>query len=694
MNSATLLHENLKDHLHEKGFKQLTPIQELAIPAILQKNNILLIAGTSGGKTEAALLPVLTILAVDDKPSIKAIYVAPLKALLNNLEARIQEYAGCVYKSVFKWHGDVSASKKKNALKDPPDILVITPESLEVMFISPFINKSIFKDIRFVIVDEVHNFAESDRGVHLLSLMEKIQLFSEHPIQRIGMSATIADPTAVLDWFSGSSTLPRQVIQPTITAKGKEWRVVYREEFVEAVPMIEKSVINKKAIVFVKSKGFAEKTSRGFKYIEPFVHHASIDKDWREHIEEQMISAKNCVISTSTLELGIDIGDLDLIVQYNPPPSVSSLLQRIGRTGRRPGQISIAHCYCEEPVQLLLILAMINCAAKGKLSPLQLRTDNYHIFFHQVLCGILQRHGLVKKDIWQIKNGNPAFKRILDTEVEELIDFWLEHDYLRFDGKVFLIGSEADKRLSYCNYAELYAVFSASEEYDVYCNRTRVGSLDPGFVVGLSVPFNFTLAGKAWTAVEVDHDYRTVLVESTSLSKEPHWGLKVGEIITQEVAEECRHILNGGSLDSSIVLEDAAVKELAHLQKDIATGSWSNNHHGYLVTFAGSKINHTLRLTLKTLINNIDIEESFYQLTFHQKGTPGNELLKQVQNVLAKIALMTQDEYQDVLLPLVEEYEYSKFAPFLPEQVNRKFILGEVCDVKGTLEWLLRKCSK
>jgi ATP-dependent helicase Lhr and Lhr-like helicase len=688
MNSAILLHENLKEHLHEKGFKQLTPIQEASIPAILQKNNVLLIAGTSGGKTEAALLPVLTILATDDKSSIKAIYIAPLKALLNNLEARIQEYAGCVYKSVFKWHGDVSASKKKNALKDPPDILVITPESLEVMFISSLIDKAIFKDIRFIIVDEVHNFAESDRGVHLLSLMEKIQLFSEHPIQRIGMSATIANPVAVLDWFSGSSPLSRKVIQPTITPKEKEWRVFYREEFAEAVPMIEKSVINKKSIIFVKSKGFAEKASRKFEHIEPFVHHASIDKDWREHIEEQMMTSKNCVISTSTLELGIDIGDLDLIIQYNLPPSVSSLLQRIGRTGRRPGQISIAHCYCEEPVQLLLVLAMINCAAKGKLSPLQLRTDNYHIFFHQVLCGILQKHGLIKKDILQIKNGNTAFKSITDIEIEELISFWLEHDYLRFDGKVFLIGGEADKRLSYRNYAELYAVFSASDEYDVYCNRARVGSLDPAFVVGLSVPFNFTLAGKDWTAIEIDHDYRTVLVESTSLSKEPHWGLRVGEVITQEVAEECRYILIGGSLEPSIILEDAAVKELAHLQKDIATESWSNNSHAYLVTFAGTKINHTLRLTLEALINNIDIEESFYQLELHQKGTSGNELLKQIYEVIGKIALMTEDEYKDFILPLVDEYEYSKFTRFLPECFNRRFILGEICDINGSLEWL------
>jgi ATP-dependent Lhr-like helicase len=690
MNSATLIHENLKENLHEKGFKQLTPIQDAAIPAILQKNNVLLIAGTSGGKTEAALLPVLTMLAADDKSSIKAIYVAPLKALLNNLEARIQEYAGCVYKSVFKWHGDVSASKKKNALKDPPDILVITPESLEVIFISPFINKSIFKDIRFVIVDEVHNFAESDRGVHLLSLMEKIQLFSEHSIQRIGMSATIANPAAVLDWFSGSSSLARKVIQPPITTKEKEWQVVYREEFADAVLMIEKSVINKKAIVFVKSKGFAEKASRSFKLIEPFVHHASIDKDWREYIEEQMMAAKNCVISTSTLELGIDIGDLDLIIQYNPPPSVSSLLQRIGRTGRRPGQTSIAHCFCEEPVQLLLILAMINCAAKGKLSPLQLRTDNYHIFFHQVLCGILQKYGLIKKDILQIKNGTSGFKSITDSEVEELLGFWLEQDYLRFDGKVFLIGGAADKRLSYRNYAELYAVFSASDEYDVYCNRTRVGSLDPCFVVGRSAPFNFTLAGKDWTAVDVDHDYRTVLVESTSLSKEPHWGLKVGEVIAQEVAEECCNILNGGSLNPSIILEDAAQRELAHLQKSIATDSWSNNSHAFFVTFAGTKINHTLSLTIEKLITNIDIEESFYQLKLHQKGTPGNELHKQVHNLLAKIALMTQDEYKDFLLPLVEEYEYSKFAPFLPEHFNRKFILGEICNVKGTLEWVAR----
>ncbi|MCL4514031.1 MAG: DEAD/DEAH box helicase [Firmicutes bacterium] len=690
MNTAMLLNQNLRDRLHEKKFEPLTPIQEAAIPPILAKNNVLLIAGTSGGKTEAALLPVLTMLAEEEGTSVKVIYVAPLIALLNNLEARIKDYADCVYKNVFKWHGDVPRSQKMAALANPPDILVITPESIEVMFISPYVNMSIFQDLRFVIVDEVHNFAESHRGVHLLALIEKLQSCSIHPIQRIGMSATVDNPQDVLNWLAGSSTLSSKVIQPSLRAKSREWYVAYREDLEEAIPVIEKTVYGKKSIMFVKSRGLAEKASRKFKYMAPFVHHASIDKDLREDIEQQIVTTKSCVISTSTLELGIDIGDLDLIIQYGPPPSVSSLLQRIGRAGRRLGQIPRGYCFCEKPTDLLLTLAMINCAEKGVLSPVSLRSNNYHILFHQILCRILQNSGLTREGIFKIRDRNGSFAGITDSDVEELLTYWLEHDYLRYDGRVFLIGAAADERLCHRNYAELYAVFSSKDEYAVYHNRARIGSLDPGFVLGKAVPFNFTLAGRNWTALDIDHDYKTVLVESTSLSKEPYWGSQVEFDVTYEVAQECRYILWGGELHASINLDDVAQKELEHLRKDVPTKSWAKPGHAFLVTFAGTKINTTLALALGALMN-VEARGDFCQVELHRKGTSGAEVLNQAYKVVRKIITsMTPEEFEQLLISLVKEHEYSKFHIFLPDRFNRKFILGEFCDIKGTLEWLVR----
>lgn len=555
------------------------------------------------------------------------------------------------------------------------------------MFISAHINKSIFKDVRFVIVDEVHNFAENDRGIHLLALIEKIQLVSNYQIQRIGMSATIANPKEVLHWFVGASTLPSMVVQPTIIKKNRAWKVVYQEEFQPAISGIEKIVLNKKSIVFVKSKGLAEKISRTFIHLEPLVHHASVDKDLREYIEEQMVDTKRCVISTSTLELGIDIGDLDLIVQYGLPPSVSSLLQRIGRTGRRPDQVPRAHCFCENQIDLLLTLAMINCAEKGNLSPIRSKSNNYHLFFHQILCSILQKYGLTKQELFKIKARNNSFSGITDSEVDELLNFWLHHDYLRFDGRLFLIGAAADARLSFRNYADLYAVFSARDEYEVYHYRTRIGSLDPSFVMNLAVPFNFTLAGKDWTAVDVDHDYKTVLAESTILSKEPRWGSKVGQVISREVAEECRFILEDGLLEASIDLDHSGQKELENLRETIPLKSWTKPNHAYLITFTGTKINHTLALSIKALLN-IEVEEDFYMLDLYSKKTPGDEIFKKVQELFETLSLLTCEELESFLSPLVEEYDYSKFTPFLPETFNKKFIIEEVFDLEGTLDWL------
>ncbi len=200
---------------HTLGWSELRPVQELTIEAVLDGKNCVVLAPTAGGKTEAAFFPSLDTIYIEKLPPVSALYISPLRALLNNQEPRLDQLAKLVGLSAFKWHGDVSHSRRRQFLNEPADVLMITPESLEVILIKPDIDKAVlFGGPRFAVIDEVHAFAGDDRGTHLVSVLERLQSYSEHDTQRIGLSATVGDPKEILAWLQGSSRRPGVVIDP------------------------------------------------------------------------------------------------------------------------------------------------------------------------------------------------------------------------------------------------------------------------------------------------------------------------------------------------------------------------------------------------------------------------------------------------------------------------------------------------
>ncbi len=223
MSNFHMLCEPLKNKIINKlGWRQLTSVQELTIPRLIEGKNAIVLAPTAGGKTEAAFFPILHTIYEQNIIGTSVIYVSPIKALLNNQEMRLKELSSFIYGDIFKWHGDVSSHEKMKTFKEPPNILMITPESLEVILMSKKIDKEdFFKNIRFVVIDEIHSFADSERGIQLLSVMERIQSYSNHDIQRIGLSATVGNPEVIGEWMQGSSKRERIVIDPPKSSNKK-----------------------------------------------------------------------------------------------------------------------------------------------------------------------------------------------------------------------------------------------------------------------------------------------------------------------------------------------------------------------------------------------------------------------------------------------------------------------------------------
>ena len=337
-------------------------MQEHAYEAIRGGSDVLVIAPTAGGKSEAALIPVLDNILKSGTKGVACIYLSPLKALINDQEERIAAFCRPTGLSLSKWHGDVPKGDRGWNPDDAPQILLITPESLEVILHEKG-HATALANVRYVIVDELHAFVESERGVHLRILLDRLDRITGSPIQRIGLSATVGNTEDVLTWLSGGRRNRHLVAIPSPSAE-KKFRFVIEPDPDRRIGALAGLVSGKKALVFVNSRSMAEtilqEATGRIKNLH--IHHSSLAPSKKREAEEAFHGSEGaCIICTSTLELGIDIGDLDIVVQVGPPDSVSSFLQRMGRSGRRD-QAAFVAWLLFDPGELLTSCAVIECA--------------------------------------------------------------------------------------------------------------------------------------------------------------------------------------------------------------------------------------------------------------------------------------------------------------------------------------------
>lgn len=471
------------------GFGGLRPVQDMTIDAVLDGRNCVVLAPTAGGKTEAAFFPLLSAMNDEDWRPVSTLYLSPIRALLNNQEDRAAKYAGLLSRRVFKWHGDTGPSHRKAFLSDPADILLTTPESLEAMMMSTRVPaRQLFAGLRAVIIDEVHAFANDDRGAHLSAVLERLVRFCGRDVQRIGLSATVGNPEEILRWLQGSSERAAEVISPPKPKAAPEITIDFVGSPPNAAKMIKHLHPGRKRLVFVDSRRGVEELGRLLNEagVTTYVTHGSLSAPQRRDAEQAFELGSDCVIAaTSALELGIDVGDLDHVLQLDSPPSVASFLQRMGRTGRRPGKSTNCTFLCTKDHLALQAAAIVRLQRQGFVEDVRPHRAASHVLAHQIMALSIQLSGVAPDEWWAWLRGATAFVELDKGARRELTEHMLREEILADHGGKLWLGPRGERLYGKRNFGELYAVFSTPRLVTVKWDTREIGTIDAQFLQGL-----------------------------------------------------------------------------------------------------------------------------------------------------------------------------------------------------------------
>ncbi|MGW6368252.1 DEAD/DEAH box helicase [Streptomyces niveus] len=606
------------------GWPDLRPLQRAAIHPLMDGEDAILLAPTAGGKTEAVCLPILSAMAEQGWTGTSVLYLCPLKALLNNLVTRIDGYAQWLGRRAAQWHGDTRESQRRRIRTDRPDMLLTTPESLEAMLIGVKTDHThLLGGVRAVVVDEVHAFAGDDRGWHLLAVLERLERVAGHPIQRIGLSATVGNPDQLLSWLQGSGAGKRaaRVIAPDVVVAPNssprdvppagEVELDYVGSLDNAAKLIATLHRGEKRLVFCDSRRQVEQLGAALREREVtvFLSHASLSADERARSEQAFAEARDCVIvSTSTLELGIDVGDLDRVIQIDSPNSVASFLQRIGRTGRRPGSTRNCLFLATRKDSLLQAAALLLLWGRGWVESVTPPPEPRHLVAQQLLAITLQQQR-IGDQLWPEQwNGLAPFDRSARPVVRHLVaEGFLDED----DGLLF-VGPEAERRFGRRHFIELTASFTAPPQFTVLAGRTEIGQMDPSVLTEERPgPRRLLLGGRSWQVNFIDWGRKRVFVEPADGGGVAKWtsGSLVG--LSFALARAMREILLG--VDPPVSLTRRAELCLATWREEEAPeivdpgGTLVARQGGDVRwwTWAGYRANATLAATLSSIADPV-----------------------------------------------------------------------------------------
>lgn len=581
----------IQDYIYRNRWDELHEIQVAAAEVIFDtEDNLLLTSGTASGKTEAAFLPVLTHLWENPSGSVGALYISPLKALINDQFERLEELLEEADIPVTKWHGDASQTQKKKLLKNPRGVMQTTPESLESLLIR---NSSgvyrLFSDLRFVIIDEVHYFMDGDRGLQLLSILERLQRIIGFEPRRIGLSATLGDPTNAEKWLSMGSSA--NCITPRVSEKGRKVRLSVRFfPIAQKIPHKDSKVLlenyynylyevthGKRCILFSNSKGEVEENIAHLKHISEqkhandcyLVHHANISSALREFAEQRMRSGELpvCTGATVTLELGIDLGHLERIVQTGCPLTVSGFVQRLGRTGRRGGVGEMYFAFRQDmsvPQNLfykdinwdfVMCIAEILLYTREKwVEPMYLPKLPYNLLYHQTMAIMAASGSVQPKDLARQILTLSVFKNVTKEDYLFLLRHLLENGHLeRCEDGGLLVGEKGEGIVN--NY-EFLAVFSVPLEFSVRNGSELIGTVQNPF----PPKSQFALAGQAWEVTELDKKELIIYVKKIKGISANMWTDTGNEYVHTRVMKKILEIVR--SDEQYAFLDESAQKRL------------------------------------------------------------------------------------------------------------------------------------
>lgn len=681
MTGADRLHPGLVHHIvNTLGWSGLRPLQQQAIEPLADGVDALLLAPTAGGKTEAAVFPVLTAMVDNGWRGVSVLYVCPLRALLNNLHPRVDGYARWVGRTAGLWHGDTSQAVRRRMRVERPDILLTTPESLESMLVSRLASpQEFFANVRVVIVDEVHAFAGDDRGWHLLAVLERLCRVAQRPLQRIGLSATVGNPGQLLAWLQGADATgrPAVVLAPPgpPAATSAEVGLDYVGSVTNAATVIGALHRGEKRLVFCEARAQVERLAQALRSqnVTPFVSHSSLSAAERHQAEQAFAEARDCVIvSTSTLELGIDVGDLDRVIQIDSARTVASFLQRLGRTGRRAGTIRNTLFLATDQDSLLRAAGLLCLWRDGFVEPVQAPPTPRHIAAQQILALCLQE-GKVGTNLWREWWGDLS---IFDETASEIAKWLVKTGHLERDGEMLFIGPETERRYGRRNFMELLAVFTAAPEFTVMHGRQEVGSADPLMLIRkVDGPRLLALAGRAWRVTHVDWTRQRCYVESSDRLARSLWqGALPPDSYALSQAQ--RAVLLGTT--PTVELSQRATKTLAAMREESRHRMWESgtvverqNDELWWWTWAGGRGNATLAAALDHVV---DVD-----------GRPDNHRLRlrtDVNPAELRAALDASTGTDEWPGPVVVEEAIRglKFAEILPPELAARTLAARLGD--------------
>ncbi len=577
------------------GWPGLTPVQKVAIPAILGQQSTLVLGPTAGGKTEAAMLPLLDRWQLEGwrsgRPSI--LCLSPLKALLDDQLERWQRATALVGASAFTWHGDVPHDQKRAFRADPADVLLSTPESLELL-LSNAEDRGWLAGVRAVVIDEAHAFVGGPRGAQVASLLERLEAIAHEDIQRIALSATVSNRSAVVDWLRGRSLREAGTVDGGRATIGEVVTIRSHENLDEAVATVSRERDGRRCLVFAGSRRRVEELALRLGAV---AHHSSVSGDRRADALHDLRSGKtDFLVTSSSLEMGIDVGDLDLIIHDGPPPGPSSYLQRLGRAGRRTGHREITFLV-GSPDDLLLVLATLLRARREDLEPIDPKRGARLVLGQQALLLTLQQSISSRQELYETLRFSPVFAE-LRNDIDATIDHLVAAGYLAVRDDVLALGAEGYRRYG-GRVHDLLATFQGTSDTVVVDEKGQpVGAVDWSLVEAEDAPTRRTglvLGGTRWTVVAVHSSPRKVVVKPGGTAIARGWrGASMS--VSRATWEAVREVLGSTDVPSdSDARADQWLDERRRDWKPRLAAPVGVDHEGVVAyTFSGDQVHRAV----------------------------------------------------------------------------------------------------
>ena len=707
------LAEPIQRWIWRKEWETLHEIQEHAIQTLLDTDNdVIIAAATARGKTEAAFLPLIS--SVVENPGstgFDLLYISPLKALINDQFGRLQEMCERIGLPVYPWHGDINQSIKKRARKQPSGILLITPESLEAFFVLRGLEvPGMFKEVRAVVVDELHAFLDNERGIHVRSLLTRVEQSVGHRIRRVGLSATLSDMDLVCKYLRPEDPDRVEVLEDTSSSfwlkaqirgylQGSKQENNECEEGAVKTAVVKhlcKTLRGKRNLVFAGMRetveyyadALREHTDRNRWPREFFPHHGSLSRNHRMDLEERLRThPATTIVCTSTLELGIDIGEIECVAQIGSPPSVSSLRQRIGRSGRRTDVPAILRMYQIEEypnnhshrlkrlfLGLIRSVATVELLRKGWCEPPMPQALHLSTLTHQILSVIAEHGGRRAHHVYETLCERGPFRSVSRAMFVQLLRQIGSTDVALLEQSpdgVLLLGRVGERIVEHYTF---YAVFQTPQEYRIINEHETLGTLPVSTILMPHQAIIFS--GRRWIIIEIHEEEKVIRVTADRTGKPPKFKGEFTHNIHDRVITEMRTVLTSkripGYLDHTAAeLLNNARSEFRLHRYDKAFIQRVGERNSLIATWVGSIKSRTLNLVLSSMgFGVVPCGGGFLDVNWGEGSLPLMDALNEIANsdsippvsVISSASKLTSEKFHKYLNKelLIEDAASSK----------------------------------